>query len=133
METKSCQTSLSLENEEILKKGASTIQQGWIDVQTLLDRCDSANLNESISALLDQVDDSHYSLGDWLAALLAFDAWLAEKEIAARPLDSMIGYIHCSTMGNAETLADPELARLVLVNLNEWGFDAVAPVSTDSE
>ena len=159
MESKTSQTQLSPEFEKILKDvfTNSTNQQerklacqrsedsrepapqdrseskkeGWFGVQTLLLRAESNDINETVSAFLDDVDDSHYSLFDWLEALLRFDSWLSAKEIEARPLAAMIGYIHCCTMTSAETLAPPELAKLVEENLNQWGFDAAQPVSVE--
>ena len=111
METKSRQTSLSLENEKILKTATDSIQQGAFGVEALLDRGELENADSVIDKLLEYVDDSDYSLTDWLSA--------------------MIGYIHCSTMGAPQTLTAPELSRVVLENLDEWGFDAVKPIMLD--
>jgi len=121
-------TQLSDSYVEILRAGAETIEQGWFNVQTLLDRSALENPDVVISEFLNQVDDSHYSLTDWLKAILAFDGWLDDQKVEARPLASMIGYTHCCTMTSAETLSPPDLARLILENLNQWGFDTTLPV-----
>ncbi|NNE92263.1 MAG: hypothetical protein HKN23_11500 [Verrucomicrobiales bacterium] len=119
---------ISSQHESILRK-AILNEQGWFAVQTLLDRgkADDAMLD----GFLGTVDDSHYSLGDWLEALYEFDRWLTEKSIEARPLADMIGYVHCCTMTTAETLSPPELARLLRENLDQFGFEAASPVSDE--
>ncbi len=73
------------------------------------------------------VDNSPYALVDWIRALGAFDAWLTEQAIEARPVDSMIGYLECCTLAAAETLALPEFAALARENLDRYGFDATRP------
>lgn len=72
------------------------------------------------------VDDSPYSLADWLDALLTFDRWLAARAIEARPVATMLGYLECCTLTLAETLPVPALASLLTENLERYGFDAVA-------
>lgn len=73
------------------------------------------------------IDDSPYALGDWLRALLAFDEWLAERNLVDRPVHSMLGYLECCTMTTAETLAPPDFAALARANLDRHGFDAARP------
>ena len=79
-----------------------------------------------------QIDDSSFSLADWIEALLAFDDWLVEKDIAARPVENMIGYIHCCTLTMAETLSPPNLAELTREMLDQYGFDVASEVRTES-
>ena len=79
---------------------------------------------DEISGLIDQIDDSNYSTVDWLVTLVAFDRWLEAKQIEERPLETMVGYIHCCTMTSAETLDAPPLDRLLVRMLDEFGFDA---------
>jgi hypothetical protein len=131
VETKSRQTSLSLENEKILKTATDSMEQGAFGVEALLIRGELENADSVIDKLLEYVDDSDYSLTDWLSALLEFDKWLVGEKVDARPVETMIGYIHCSTMGAPQTLTAPELSRVVLENLDEWGFDAVKPIMLD--
>lgn len=73
------------------------------------------------------VDDSAYALGDWLRGLRAFDAWLAERHVSERPVDTMLGYLECCTMTVPETLAPPDFPDLVRGNLDAHGFDAARP------
>ena len=74
--------------------------------------------------LFDLVDESDYSLADWQAALDTFESWLKEKGVTERPIDSMLGYIHCCTLTKAATLSSPDLSELLHENLLEYGFDA---------
>jgi hypothetical protein len=77
------------------------------------------------------VDESAYSLADWEQAWEAFDGWLSEQKVTARPIDSMLGYLHCCTLSNAETLSAPNLADQVKEMLNLHGFDAASPAGAD--
>jgi hypothetical protein len=75
--------------------------------------------------LLAAVDDSDYSLADWIDALAAFDEWLEKKGEKRRPLREMCGYIHCCTFTNTPQLSLPFLKVIVIKALTEFGFDAV--------
>ena len=72
---------------------------------------------------LEQMDDSAFSLEDWTEALLAFDDWLTGRSVTERPVDCMIGYIHCCTLTMAETLSPPNLAGLTREMLERYGFE----------
>lgn len=76
------------------------------------------------------IDNSPYALADWLKAFAAFDLWLSEKEISARPVEAMLGYQECCTLTLAETLPVPDFTEIVLENLDQYGFDAAQPAST---
>ena len=88
----------------------------------LLGRGEAGGLDE----LLDAVDDSDYSLVDWIEAFLAFDEWLEGKGEERRPLSEMRGYIHCCTFTNSPHLSSPVLKVIVIKALTEFGFDAVS-------
>lgn len=88
----------------------------------LLERGEAGGLDE----LLDAVDDSDYSLADWVGAFLAFDEWLEGKGEKRRPLAEMRGYIHCCTYTNSPQLSLPILKVIVIKALTEFGFDAVS-------
>lgn len=90
--------------------------------ERLLERGEVDGLGE----LLDAVDDSDYSLADWVGAFVAFDEWLEEKGEKRRPLAEMRGYIHCCTYTNSPYLSLPTLKVIVVKALTEFGFDAVA-------
>lgn len=75
-----------------------------------------------LEALLEHVDESDYSLVDWVEALTAFDAWLTDQGESRRPLAEMRGYIHCCTYMNSPRLSLPILKVLVVKALTEFGF-----------
>ncbi|MCB1232763.1 MAG: hypothetical protein KDN19_21140 [Verrucomicrobiae bacterium] len=77
------------------------------------------------------IDDSPYALEDWLRALVAFDGWLTSNRIEARPVETMLGYLECCTLSLATTMAPPDFAALALENLDQYGFDATRPASTE--
>ena len=77
------------------------------------------------------VDDSPYPLGDWLMALGAFDGWLSGRNIEARPVATMLGYLECCTLSLPRTMPLPELSALLVKNLDQYGFDAAAGASSD--
>lgn len=91
--------------------------------QSLLDRADADET--ALGDFLAAVDDSDYSLADWVDALLAFDRWLAAHGTAARPFASMTGYLDCCAAAAPRTVGVlPALQALLLRNLEEYGFDA---------
>ena len=82
--------------------------------------------------LFDHVDESDYSLGDWQAALsCTFETWLDNNGITERPVDAMLGYVHCCTLTKAATLSSPDLSELLRENLDQYGFDAAQGASAD--
>jgi hypothetical protein len=83
--------------------------------------------------LFDLVDESDYSLSDWQSALETFDSWLEKEGVTERPVDSMLGYVHCCTLAKAATLSSPDLSELLRSNLNEYGFDAAQRASVEEE
>lgn len=84
-----------------------------------------------IESFIEQVDQSDFSLSDWVAALLDFDQWLKCKHITIRPTAQMISYIHCCTLSLTDTLPPPDLRRLTNDMLTQYGFDAGREVSSD--
>ena len=76
--------------------------------------------------LFEGVDASDCSLGDWTEALVGFDAWLAENQVAQRPFGEMVGYIHCCTMAAPQTVSSGNLKVIVIQSLTDFGFDAVS-------
>lgn len=101
------------------------IQQACPDSSSF-HRIDKLLSGTDLTRWFQQIDDSSFSLSDWIEAVLEFDAWLSRNAIAERPLDSMIGYIHCCTLTMAETLSPPNLASLTREMLDQHGFDAAS-------
>jgi hypothetical protein len=83
--------------------------------------------------LFDLVDESDYSLADWQAALETFDSWMDKRGVTERPLDAMLGYVHCCTLTKATTLPSPDLSDLLRDSLDEYGFDAAQGASANAE
>jgi|GEM_PF-2029263 len=80
---------------------------------------------EQRKKLYESVDDSDYSLGDWISALGVFDAWMRETGEARRPWAEMAGYIHCCTFLSSPGVALGKLEVIVYKSLTEFGFDFV--------
>lgn len=76
--------------------------------------------------LLEEVDQSDYSLADWVEALAAFDTWLESRGVDERPVPEMLGYIHCCTLTNAPTIDLPSLNIIVDQSLTEFGFEVIS-------
>ena len=77
---------------------------------------------EERESLLTAVDESDYSLADWLEALGAFDAWLSARGEARRPWREIVGYIHCCTQMASPGIALGTLKVIVFQALTEFGF-----------
>jgi hypothetical protein len=106
-------------------QSACASPQDWHKLQALLAGTDAQELSPILDEFCQDVDQSDYSLGDWILALLAIDQWLEDLAINQRPLKSMAGYIHCCTSTLTGTLPAPDLARFTKGMLDQHGFDAV--------
>lgn len=108
-------------SEKKILPAACASSDDWERLQKLL----LHEEEQTLENLYEQVDQSDFSLADWINALLGFDQWLNEQKITARPVETMIGYIHCCTLTMPDTLAPPDLAQLTIEMLEQHGFDAV--------
>lgn len=106
----------------VVEKAVGAESAESVAFRRLLERGEACGSEE----LLDAVDDSDYSLADWVGAFVAFDKWLEEKGEKRRPLAEMCGYIHCCTYTNSPHLDLPILKVIVIKALTEFGFDAVS-------
>ncbi|MDF1739982.1 MAG: hypothetical protein P1U86_12545 [Verrucomicrobiales bacterium] len=84
-----------------------------------LKKCPGSDL----ALLFEAVDETDYSLPDWIAALLAFDRWLDENGTSNRPFSQMLGYINCCTQINPPNVSLASLKVIVYESLIEFGFD----------
>jgi len=75
--------------------------------------------------LFTAVDDSDYSLADWIEALGAFEAWLEERDEARRPWREIVGYIHCCTLMASPGVDLGGLKVIVIKALTEFGFEFI--------
>lgn len=80
---------------------------------------------EDRDALLSAVDESDYSLDDWLEALGTFCAWLEERGETRRPWRAMTGYVHCCTLMASPGIALGNLKVIVFQALTEFGFESM--------
>jgi hypothetical protein len=78
---------------------------------------------EERDSFYEAVDDSDYSLKDWVAALGAFQSWLEEHGELRRPWREIVGYIHCCTRMAAPGVALGFLKVIVYEALTEYGFE----------
>lgn len=91
----------------------------------LISKVEGKELPAIYEQLFSQVDQSDFSLHDWIVALLKFDDWLNKNNISFRPLANMISYIRCCTLSLSDSLPPPDLSALTLKLLDQFGFDAV--------
>ena len=75
--------------------------------------------------LLEVVDESDYSMADWLEALGAFCSWLEDQGESRRPWREMTGYLCCCTQMASPGIALGNLKILVLQALSEFGFQSI--------
>lgn len=73
--------------------------------------------------LLAEVDESDWSLGDWMASIEVLVAWQKTHGKRAGPGD-VIAYISCCAASGATSASGPSPARIVEKMLEEFGFDA---------
>ncbi len=105
----------------------------WEAIETaLID--DDASLNNfgkflkkcpgsDLTLLFEAVDETDYSLIDWVAALLEFDRWMDEAGTSNRPFRQMLGYINCCTQINPPNVCLASLEVVVYEALTGFGFD----------
>jgi len=84
----------------------------------------SRSTDPDLEGFIEEVDQSDYSLHDWVDAFVEFDNWLSAKNIELRPFNTMTGYIRCCTEMNAPQISLPILKVIVYQSLTKYGFDA---------
>jgi len=72
--------------------------------------------------LLDQVDESPYSLQEWEESLRYFQGWL-QKQARTAELETMVGYINCCIASIQQTPGLPNLKDTLADMLEHHGFD----------
>lgn len=76
--------------------------------------------------LFSVVEESDYSLADWVEALCSFEQWLTEKEERRRPWREMAGYLHCCTLMASPGVPSGKLKVIVYQALTDFGFDFIS-------
>src|SRR5690606_14505972 len=73
--------------------------------------------------LLSKVDESDFSLSDWLTSIEVMQAWLKTHGKKA-PANAVLDYIEC-TAASAKDRNGPTLGRITEEMLEDFGFVAV--------
>ena len=85
-----------------------------------------ANLEDSddevLSSFLDEVNDSHYSLRQWIDALIVVGHWLDARGLAAS-LQDRIGFVSCANAAAGAGANLTPLSALVSDMLDSYGFE----------
>ena len=81
------------------------------------------NAGEPLSrALLEGVDASHFSVGDWVEALLVMSQWL-EAHGLALPMEDQVGYLECACAAAGAGATFSDLPSLVQDLLQAYGCE----------
>lgn len=79
--------------------------------------------NDSVPILLDAVDESPYSLGQWIDAIIVVDKWLDERGLEA-PFQAQLGYVSCACEAAGAGATLTTLHSVVSEMLADYGFDS---------
>ena len=104
---------------EVIEKAFINDKTSLNDFQKFLKKCPGSDL----AVLFEAVDETDYSLADWIAALLEFDRWMDEEGTSNRPFRQMLGYINCCTQINPPNVSLASLKVIVNEALTGFGFD----------
>lgn len=72
-----------------------------------------------------EVDESNFTLADWLESLAALYHWLDEKELTLSPKDG-VGYVSCAAKSIGDSPALNHLPSLVHDFLEQYGCELAA-------
>ena len=75
-----------------------------------------------LPALLEQVDESDFSLRDWMEALLVLNQWLEERGLNL-PISDNIGYVSCAVASAGTGAHLSHLPSLVADLLEQYGCE----------
>lgn len=73
-------------------------------------------------ALLEEADDSHFSLHQWVEALIVLSQWL-EVHCLALSIEDNIGYVSCAAISAGSGASLSHLPSLVHDNLEQYGCE----------
>jgi len=110
---------MNIDRQTILKQ--VTDEELHIQFSSYLDRSD----NIDFSTFAEEVDQSDYSLIDWVDAIVGFDQWLtkAQPHYESRDFSHMVGYLHCCQMTLSDNLAKPKMRDAVDRCLEDFGYE----------
>lgn len=76
----------------------------------------------SFEVLAEHVDETRYSLKEWLKAMESFNTWiLGQKRTTS--YEQMLGYISCCAEMGSQQTCPPDLDNLVTSMLKQYGFE----------
>jgi hypothetical protein len=73
-------------------------------------------------ALLEEVDESDFSLCDWMEALLVLNQWLEERSLKL-PISDNVGYVSCAVASAGTGANLSHLPSLVADLLEQYGCE----------
>jgi hypothetical protein len=73
-------------------------------------------------ALLEEVDESDFSLRDWMEALLVLNQWLEERSLNL-PISDNVGYVSCAVASAGTGAHFSHLPNLVADLLEQYGCE----------
>jgi hypothetical protein len=100
-----------------------TDKSAWDRFSNFLDQANNVDLDK----FLQEIDDSDYSISDWVEAFLGFDTWLTNEGKSGRDFGMMLGYLHCCQLMICAKAGQPNLQSIVLQCLADHGFEFVNP------
>ncbi len=78
--------------------------------------------DDLLRALLEQVDESAFSLRDWMEALIVLNQWLQERSLNL-PINDNIGYVSCAVASAGAGAHLSHLPSLVHDLLEQYGCE----------
>jgi hypothetical protein len=78
--------------------------------------------SDLVQKLLDEVDESDYSLRQWIDALVVLGHWMDARALTAR-LEDQIGYVGCACAAAGASANLTPLSGLVADMLESYGFE----------
>ena len=85
----------------------------------LISNIESSTLDKWLAT----VDESDYSLKDWVDAILAFEQWLNDQGIAEKSFLNMLGYLQCCAEMLSDHVEKPCLEQFLLQCLSDFGYE----------
>ena len=79
-----------------------------------------------LEAVLQAVDDSSFSLAQWVDAFVVLDAWLKASGLWAS-IEDQTGYVHCAGEAAGAGAALTTLEAVVSEMLAQYGFEQARP------
>ena len=82
--------------------------------------------SKGVSALFQQVDDSIYSLKEWIEAISFFHQEI-EKQGQKTDFLTMLGYLRCCALSPENKTRKRSFCELISEMLNDYGFEGAVP------